>query len=157
MGACMCCVRAFKMPPVLHISLLLKRMCLSWALLLIALLAMGPFLHAHFGASRVTGLHVAGVASSVTHMPAVAGLASLSQDDEPESAALGVETSYARQLVLDVQDEPQTGWVFTLFVLAVWVSCQALIGRQPYLRRQARPSLWAGMPPPAHAPPALIR
>ena len=36
-------------------------------LALMALLALGPFLHAHYGNSRLTGFHVDGISQAVSH------------------------------------------------------------------------------------------
>lgn len=145
------CIGWFKMPAVTQPTSLFKTLCLSVAL--VALLALGPFLHAHYGASQVTGLHVAGVGAVVaTAEPALSTL-SFSQDDEPESAALGVETSYARQAALDVEDQPPGVLVLTVFVLAALmprlVSCLCM----PSSQRAGRLLYLAGLPPLPHAPP----
>jgi len=76
------------------------RQCSLWlAILLMGLLALGPFLHAHYGHSQATGFHINGLetaalASHLTdaadHPPAV------SMPIEPESPAVGVVTSLPR-------------------------------------------------------------
>jgi len=142
------------MPAVTQHTSLFKTMCLYVALALVALLAIGPFLHAHYGASQVTGLHVAGV-GSVVAMAESASNTSFSQDDEPESAALGVETSYARQAALDVEDQPSGVLMLTVFVLAALIQCVASCLRTPSPLRAGRLSYRAGLPPLPHAPPAF--
>ena len=121
------------------------------AMVLIALLAVGPFLHAHFGASTVTGLHVAGIQAILM---ADGTQTAWSQPNEPESAALGVETSYARQLTLDVQDPPQVGAILAVFVLAV-VAFFLPFARQRTQRnrRPGRNCFLPGLPALTHAPP----
>ena len=124
------------------------------AIALVALLAIGPFLHAHYGVSKVTGLHVAGVSAVAATAEHSLTMTSFSQDDEQESAAVGVETSYARQMVLDVQDQPQTVLVLTVFVMAALAQCLASFFFAPDTQRAARPSFQAGLPPLMHAPPS---
>jgi len=62
------------------------------------LLALGPFLHAHYGASWTTGFHVNGVPSTLTAaLPQwVSEGPVLSVPSEEESPAVGVETSLPR-------------------------------------------------------------
>jgi hypothetical protein len=142
------------MPSVTQPSSLFKTVCLHWALALVALLAMGPFLHAHYGSSKVTGLHVPGV-SAVAVSTESWTTASLSQDEEQESAAVGVETSYARQATLDVQDQPDTTLVLTMFVLAALLERVVAVLFKPCAQRTGQPSFGAGFPPLPHAPPAF--
>lgn len=130
-------------------------MCLHLAIVLVALLAIGPFLHAHYGASKVTGLHVAGVASVVATAESELVMTSFSQDDEQESAAIGVETSYARQVGLDVQDQPQTVLILTVFVVAALIQRMVSFLFVPDTQRAGRPSFLAGFPALPHAPPTF--
>jgi hypothetical protein len=132
---------------------LLKTMCLYWALALVALLAIGPFLHAHYGASQVTGLHMAGVSSVVASPESAWAVTSFSQDEEQESAAVGVETSFAREAVLDVQEQPQSVLVFTVFVMAALIQCTVSCSSNPDTQRAGRLLFLAGLPPLPHAPP----
>ena len=125
------------------------------AIALVALLAIGPFLHAHYGVSKVTGLHVAGVSAVAATAEPTLTMTSFSQDDEQESAALGVETSYARQMVLDVQDQPQTVLVLTVFVMTALAQCLASFFLAPDTQRAGRPFFQAGLPPLPHAPPTF--
>lgn len=125
------------------------------AMALVALLAIGPFLHAHYGASQVTGLHVAGMSSvSLSAEPALT-MTSFSQDDEPESAAVGVETSYARQAALDVEEQPQSVLILTVFVMAALIQRVASFLLTSDTQRAGRPYFLAGFPPLPHAPPAF--
>jgi len=130
-------------------------MCLHVAIALVALLAIGPFLHAHYGASKVTGLHVAGVSSVAMSAEPALTITSFSQDDEPESAAVGVETSYARQAALDVEDQPQSVLILTVFVMAALIQRVVYFLLAPDTQRAGRPSFLAGFPPLPHAPPAF--
>jgi len=145
----------FKMTTVTKQTSLFKTMCLHVAIALVALLAIGPFLHAHYGASKVTGLHVAGVSSVVVSAEPALTMTSFSQDDEQESAAVGVETSYARQAALDVQEQPQSVLVFTVFVVAALIQRVLSFLLAPDTQRAGRPSFLAGFPPLPHAPPAF--
>jgi len=145
----------FKMTSVMQQTSLFKTMCLHMAMALVALLAIGPFLHAHYGASQVTGLHVAGMSSvSLSAEPALT-MTSFSQDDEPESAAVGVETSYARQAALDVEEQPQSVLILTVFVMAALIQRVVSFLLAPDTQRAGRPSFLAGFPPLPHAPPAF--
>ncbi len=125
------------------------------AMALVALLAIGPFLHAHYGASQVTGLHVAGMSSvSLSAEPALT-MTSFSQDDEPESAAVGVETSYARQAALDVEEQPQSVLILTVFVMAALIQRVVSFLLTSDTQRAGRPYFLAGFPLLPHAPPAF--
>ena len=130
-------------------------MCLCLAIALVALLAIGPFLHAHYGVSKVTGLHLAGVSAVAVSAEPVLAMTSFSQDDEQESAALGVETSYARQAALDVEDQPQSVLILTVFVLATLIQRVVSCLITPNMQRAGRLSFLAGFPPLPHAPPTF--
>jgi hypothetical protein len=132
-----------------------QKMCLCLATVLVVLLAIGPFLHAHYGVSKVTGLHVAGVGSVTASADAALQMTSFSQDEEPESAAVGVETSYARQIALDVQDQPQSVLILTVFVMAALIQRVVSFLFMPDTQRAGRPSFLAGFPLLPHAPPAF--
>lgn len=131
-------------PSPLH---LLRR----WLTLLLAvLLAMGPFLHGHFGASHETGFHIDGM-HAVHNGPADAALApaSLHTSDE-ESLALGVATSLPHS-----EDEglPLLALVLLLAALPLLPALRQLLPRAPH-RHRPRGSLYrAGLPPPCLAPP----
>lgn len=143
------------MPPVTSKNTFFRKMCLYLATVLVALLAIGPFLHAHYGVSKVTGLHLAGVVSVAASSGATLAVTSFSQDEEPESAAVGVETSYARQIALDVQEQPQSVLILTMFVMAALIQRVASLSLTPDTQRAGRPSFLAGFPPLPHAPPTF--
>jgi hypothetical protein len=145
----------FKMTAVTQQTSFFKTMCLHLAIALVALLAIGPFLHAHYGASKVTGLHVAGVTSVAAAAEPALTMITFSQDDEQESAAVGVETSYARQIALDVQDQPQTVLILTVFVMAALIQRVVAFLFMPDTQRAGRPSFLAGFPTLPHAPPTF--
>ena len=113
------------------------------------LLALGPFLHSHFGASHERGFHVDGV--HAVHASATMGTAASSlQAPDDESPALGVAASLAQ-----TEDE---GWL----PLALVLLCVPLLPRlsRPTRRWRVapvasalRPCYRAGWPPPCLAPP----
>ena len=120
--------------------------------ILMVLLALGPFLHAHYGSSRMLGFHVDGVVQAggvSNHFET----STLSQDTEEESAAVGVETSYARQAALDVQEQPQSLLILTVFVMVALIQRVVSFLLTPDTQRAGRPSFLAGFPPLPHAPP----
>lgn len=130
-------------------------MCIQFALMLSVLIALGPFLHAHYGASKVTGLHVAGVNSVFTTSMFELAMTSVDPGEEQESAALGVETSYARQVTIDVQDQPPLVLILTIFVVTLLIQRVTFFLRHPDTQRQGRPCFLAGFPPLLHAPPSF--
>ncbi len=77
---------------------LLHRCRLALLHTLWVLLALGPFLHAHYGSSSRTGFHMDEVSQAVSHLPPLGHSMELSQADTPESPALGVATSYTREV-----------------------------------------------------------
>ena len=77
---------------------LLHRCRLALLHTLWVLLALGPFLHAHYGSSSLTGFHMDEVSQAVSHLPPLGHSMELSQADTPESPALGVATSYTREV-----------------------------------------------------------
>lgn len=122
---------------------------------LTVLLALGPFLHAHYGASHLSGLHVDGMDSvHATHahhgvMPMV------DADGDDESAAVGVATSYPREWSTDVH-VPTWAWVATIWVLFVAVGPVLNTLRRPRASaiRAWRPCV-THVRPPALAPPVF--
>lgn len=77
---------------------LLHRCRLALLHTLWVLLALGPFLHAHYGSSSRTGFHLDEVSQAVSHLPPLGHTTELSQADTPESPALGVATSHTREV-----------------------------------------------------------
>ena len=120
------------------------------ALALLGLLALGPFLHAHWGQANRGGFHMDG---AVVHHHAVGADASvMSADDEHESPAVGVAGSLPR----GGEKTPSLGdmhlWVCSL-LLAVLLPLMPL--REP--TREPAPRLArrtrGNWPPLALAPP----
>ena len=136
---------------------LLKAISAQIAAALVVLLAIGPFIHAHYGASKATGMHLDGI-SAVTTSAGVQSAPSITQDGQQESAAVGVETSFARQILLDVEEKPQTLFIVAALVVALPALLMAAY-RRPSWPRQSPPdrSLSPGFPPLPHAPPATHR
>jgi len=126
--------------------------------LLMGLLALGPFLHAHYGASGVTGFHVNGLQGVVANPYFVqpTDIATLSLPTEQESPAVGVVTSLPRSEADPVTPDN---------AMAIGPSFRALrvLHRLPsawlwtFEDRPATDRIFqAGLPPPAHAPPLSI-
>jgi hypothetical protein len=142
----------------------LKIVSVALTLALMALLALGPFLHAHYGNSRLTGFHVDGISQAVSHTDAPFGLRvpHVTPSNEEESAALGVTASHARQTVEAndaSQDEVNTASACLAFVLAVFAALHShhLLLPRGWRDIQTRHRLFApGLPPLAHAPPLLL-
>jgi len=133
-------------------------------IVLMALLALSPFLHGHLGASHVSGFHVDGLdlshSAQVAETPALSPAHELAQvsanvsahaASEEESPALGVSVSLPQagddvHLVTGIVD----------FLLWAWLAKKVLAQR---VRRaaplaQAAPRTYPpGWPPPALAPP----
>jgi len=132
-----------------------KSLCIQFAFLLSFLSALSPFLHAHYGVSKIAGFHMAGVnLLAVTSGPAFV-MTSFSQDDEQESAAAGVEVSYSRQMSIDFKDHPKGLLITTFFVMSV-LSVQVV---SFLLKSDAESSVSSaflpGFPPLTHAPPTF--
>jgi len=116
------------------------------------LLLLGPFLHAHFGASSITGFHLDGVAVQRGSPLAAAADTVLSADSGLESPAMGVGLAHPR-----VNDRPAPAPL----LLALLVSFGVLLARALPIRRWAglaqprvpRRFARAGHPPLTHAPP----
>ena len=131
----------------------------TWTLwlisLLMCLLALGPFLHAHYGASLTSGFHINGL-QAVTMTP-TPGQATdgpvLSLPTEQDSPAVGVVTSLPRTEADAFTPDTTNVVLFSFLVLSVlhrlpsaWPWKEAIL---PVTARW----LQAGCPPPAHAPP----
>ncbi len=119
------------------------------ALALIGLLALGPFLHSHFGVSHDTGFHVDGL-HEVHHLSHDASSPQASAPDD-ESQALGVAASLP-------QDGGALAWPLALWlVLAVvpLLPTRTAHPCPPGPAAHARLIYRAGMPPPGLAPPQV--
>jgi hypothetical protein len=120
-------------------------------IVLMALLALAPFLHGHLGASHVRGFHVDGldVAHSASSQVPQASV-SVHGWEEEESPALGVSVSLPQ-----TADDGQ--WVIGMLGL-LW-ACLAKPMRERRLRLRPEPAgpapcaYESGWPPPALAPP----
>lgn len=129
----------FPVPSLLH-------RCLT--LLLAGLLALGPFLHGHFGVSHDTGFHLDGV--HAVHAHAATSMSTMQTSDE-ESPALGVATSLPHP-----EDDGLVLLALALLtaVLSLLMPLQrASVPRPDRTRAPARPLYRAGLPPPCLAPP----
>jgi len=163
-------------------SPLYRRLSLWLISLLMGLLALGPFLHAHYGASWMTGFHLSGLPASarvalpITGAEANPNVPVLSPSHEEESPAVGVAPSMPRGsgsgsgaragAGSGAGDDPSDSEADAHTVSAHWVLMfgpSALL--MPYLGHLLGsfavgadtlkpPSIFkAGWPPPAHAPP----
>lgn len=133
-------------------SSFLTRLCLPIMTLLMVLLALGPFLHAHYGSSRLQGFHVDGL-GQLGAVHERFDFTVLTQDAEEESAALGVTTSHARQSFGDFDDAPTN----LLALVFVWLTALVLC-IPPHWHRTRHActperTYASGLPPPALAPP----
>jgi len=145
-----------KIASVLTQFQLMQRRCLPITAILMVLLALGPFLHAHYGSSRLLGFHVDGIAQAHEAHHTRFDLVSVSQDGEEESAAVGVTTSHARQSLQGSEDEVPADVVATVVVVFAVVSQPIVSPWQGQTSAWHAPSTYAlGFPPPAHAPPTL--
>jgi len=123
---------------------------------LTVLLALGPFLHAHYGASHISGLHMDGMdVAHVMHTHDVFE-ATFQNDADDESAAVGVVTSYPREVQLDVSDgmwiSLATAWV--LFIAGALISVMPLHLHASF-ERVVRHFYAPSARPPTLAPPVL--
>ena len=131
----------------LHFDLWLRRLS---AVVLLSLLALGPFLHAHLGQAHTNGFHMDGLQWHTHTLDT--DLPSLTADDDHEAPAVGVSTSLTRESL----DVPPTQdlllWAFAL-VLAVlpWVAPATAPLLLPLRLRHRR--YLPGQAPPALAPP----
>jgi hypothetical protein len=128
-------------------------------IVLMALLALSPFLHGHLGASHVSGFHVDGL--DVSHSAQVAETSALLSvhvsahtASEEESPALGVSVSLPQ-----AGDDVHLATGISGFLLWAWLAKKVLahrVRRTPPLAQVAPRTYQSGWPPPALAPPALI-
>jgi hypothetical protein len=117
------------------------------------LLTVGPFLHAHYGVAKVTGLHMASVSSMAKVHGGAFAVTSLSQEEEQESAAVGVGTSYTRQIALELDDQPMS---LSVVIAVLFASFAAVVAKVIFASRDPNSGLRAfspGFPPLPHAPP----
>lgn len=112
------------------------------------LLALGPFLHGHFGASHEQGFHVDGV--HTVHASALANELLSLQTPLDESPALGVAASLAQS-----EDEgwPLIAWMLLLVPLLPRLIVQVMPSPRGTTGGSQRLRYRAGWPPPSLAPP----
>jgi hypothetical protein len=135
-----------------------RRMTRLLLAVLFGLLALGPFLHAHLGFSKITGFHVAGydgmVNTSSPHSHTLDAPVLHPDLSDTESPAVGISSS----LVRDLTDIPCPDGITMQSVVAI-IACM-LIGLtlgQPRTGPVASPARSRpGFPPPALAPPDFI-
>lgn len=126
---------------------LAPRLLRRWlTLLMVGLLAFGPFLHSHFGVSHDTGFHLDGV--HAVHAIDATGLDGTLASEE-ETPALGVSASLPHP-----EDDGQPGLPLALLLVLPLLALR----RQglPRIRgsRSPEPALFGeGSPPPSLAPP----
>ena len=122
--------------------------------LLMGLLAIGPFLHSHVGASVVSGFHMDGVRSlTQAHTPDASTAMTSFRVNDDESPALGVATSLPKP----DQDSLCVGDITALLAAVLLASLVSGPRCTPPTWPRVLPShtYQAGWPPPALAPPFL--
>ena len=136
------------------------RSCSLWlATLLMGVLALGPFLHAHYGHMQVTGFHVNGLESMSLATPnsAPSDQRSFTLPVEPESPAVGVATSLPRFEEIETHGDAQPDHpgvnLLGIFDFRPLTLVTAPLAWLPVFRGQWAGSFQDGSPPPAHAPP----
>ena len=120
-----------------------------WLTLLLAmLLALGPFLHSHFGASHETGFHLDGVHAVHSNAP---GTMTALQNSDEDSLALGVAASLPQP-----EDEGRLalGFALLMVVLPLLPLLRQVLPRALRALHQRATRYRAGLPPPGLAPPA---
>ncbi|WP_108302498.1 hypothetical protein [Limnohabitans sp. JirII-29] len=131
---------------------LLHRCRLALLHTLWVLLALGPFLHAHYGSSSRTGFHMDEVSQAVSHLPHLGHTTELSQADAPESPALGVATSHTRE-VSDPDHNPLSSAPSHPVHPDPAAPAPLLANAWQHPPRTPSAPYRAGLPPPALAPP----
>lgn len=136
-------------------STLFRRLSLWLISLLMGLLALGPFLHAHYGASLTSGFHINGL-QAVTMAP-TPGQATdgsvLSLPTEQDSPAVGVVTSLPRTEADAFTPDTTNVVLFSFLVLSILHRLPSAWPWNPVAPAAITRLFQAGCPPPAHAPP----
>lgn len=122
-------------------------------------LALGPFLHAHYGHMQVTGFHVNGLESvtPATHISPPSDQLSFTLSVEPESPAVGVAASLPR--FEESESSSDTDPEHLNLVLLGFFNCRLMafishpLAWVPLFLEQVLGAFQAGAPPPAQAPP----
>lgn len=122
-------------------------------------LALGPFLHAHYGHMEVTGFHVNGLESVSLTTPnsAPSDQRSFTLPVEPESPAVGVATSMPRFEEIETHGDAQPDQLgmnlLGVFDFKALTLVAAPLAWVPVFRSQWAGAFQAGSPPPSLAPP----
>lgn len=121
------------------------------ALLMLALLVLGPFLHAHFGKVHTDGFHLDGLQwhSHSADWDAT----SFTADDDHDSPSVGVTSSMTRTWLDTPQAQDLISWSCALVLTVLACMTIGLVRLAPL--PEPLTSLFApGASPPALAPPA---
>jgi hypothetical protein len=136
------------------------RTCSLWlATLLMGVLALGPFLHAHYGHMQVTGFHVNGLESvtPVSPISSPSDQLTFTLPADPESPAVGVATSLPRfeesESIEDAFPEHSNWALMDFFSCRLLALVSPPLAWVPLFFEQVLGSFQAGAPPPAQAPP----
>lgn len=127
-----------------------------------ALLALGPFLHAHYGTSQATGFHVNGLqaveaAQSQATLPILTtDSPMLSPPTDQESPAVGVVTSLPRFETDSVTPDMTTVLLLSFLILSVLQRLPSTWPWTPADHPVIARNFQAGFPPHAHAPPSPL-
>lgn len=128
----------------------LRRLSTAW---LLGLLALGPFLHAHFGHASTEGFHIDGLQWHSHGQDS--DTTSFTADDEHDAPAVGIAASLTRESHDSPQPQDLLAWACAVVLLVF-----PLVTRSVVSVGSARPApllapyRLAGHPPPALAPPA---
>jgi len=137
------------------------RQCSLWlATLLMGLLALGPFLHAHYGPTEATGFHINGLETAVVVTPmknATGDTPTASKPIQPESPAVGVVTSLPRFEESDLFSTDMLDILFlSYFTLSVFKRLPPIWLWTPSDTPFVSCGFKAGFLPPALAPPVPV-
>lgn len=137
---------------MVHINRFIASIRQGVVIVLMALLALSPFLHGHLGASHVSGFHVDGLdlnhSAQTSETPAWVSAHTASEEESP---AMGVSVSLPQ-----TGDDVHLATAIVGFLLWVWLAQKALalcVRRMPSLAQGAPRTYQCGWPPPALAPP----
>jgi len=131
-------------------TLCLRRLSTAW---LLGLLALGPFLHAHFGHASTEGFHIDGLQWH-SHLQGTDAM-SFTADDDHDAPAIGISASLTRESHHSPKTQDLLTWACALVLLVLPLWPIQLLRQAPTARaRPARLYRLAGYPPPALSPPA---
>ena len=135
-----------------------RRLSLGLISLLMGLLAIGPFLHAHYGPSMATGFHVNGLqaAAITSHAGTPTDSPMLSLPTEQESPAVGVVTSLPRFEADTFSADTTPVLLLSFLIQSVTLRLSNTWPWTPAAPPGIARIFQAGFPPPAHAPPTAL-